>query len=495
MFMPRVRKVPLQAALRRVGRPPRRRAARRSIVASSELEKRQIVAAAARGRPGRGPRRTAFRRRAADAPPADALARPARDRRSAARALRRPDRARTRGSTCCSTRSAELDGVHVAVAGPDDGHGVGRAARRCASRAGDARAASTGSSRSRGPLDLYREADVFVLPSAGESFGMVAAEAAAAGTPVVVTDRCGVAEFLGGTARSSCRTTASRSATRSRRLLDDARAEATSLARRRPRGRPRATRGPRWPSGRRSSTGSRSPVALTSPMLGQDPRFGGGALAQTEAFWQGAARARPDAEPLLPRVPRAASTPMPDLRSRARRSAALDRRRRREPASPRASRGWLRASATRGRCWVVVDDRVARVRAPLAAARVTRAGSRRRSATRVAVARAGPRRVRGALARASNAPALRRLERRVLRGAARRLRDVSPASRAESPTPPGSTRQRVRLLPIPVDLERVPPEPDDDWLRARSTRPLLALRRPRRRPAQERRAAARRVRR
>ena len=35
-----------------------------------------------------------------------------------------------------------------------------------------------------------------VLPSAGESFGMVAAEAAAAGTPVVVTDRCGVADFF-----------------------------------------------------------------------------------------------------------------------------------------------------------------------------------------------------------------------------------------------------------------------------------------------------------
>jgi glycosyltransferase involved in cell wall biosynthesis len=46
-------------------------------------------------------------------------------------------------------------------------------------------------------LPLYADADVFVLPSEGESFGLVAAEAAAAGTPVVVTDRCGVAEFLG----------------------------------------------------------------------------------------------------------------------------------------------------------------------------------------------------------------------------------------------------------------------------------------------------------
>src|SRR5438477_403459 len=46
------------------------------------------------------------------------------------------------------------------------------------------------------PFDFYRAADVFVLPSAGESFGMVAAEAAAVGTPVVVTDRCGVSGFF-----------------------------------------------------------------------------------------------------------------------------------------------------------------------------------------------------------------------------------------------------------------------------------------------------------
>jgi 1,4-alpha-glucan branching enzyme len=39
---------------------------------------------------------------------------------------------------------------------------------------------------------------VFVLASAGDSFGMVAAEAAAAGTPVVVTDRSGVASFFRG---------------------------------------------------------------------------------------------------------------------------------------------------------------------------------------------------------------------------------------------------------------------------------------------------------
>jgi glycosyltransferase involved in cell wall biosynthesis len=42
------------------------------------------------------------------------------------------------------------------------------------------------------PFALYCQADVFVLPSAGESFGMVAAEAAASGTAVIVSDRCGI---------------------------------------------------------------------------------------------------------------------------------------------------------------------------------------------------------------------------------------------------------------------------------------------------------------
>ncbi len=45
-------------------------------------------------------------------------------------------------------------------------------------------------------LELYGDASVFVLPSAGESFGLVAAEAASCGTPVVVTDRCGIVEFF-----------------------------------------------------------------------------------------------------------------------------------------------------------------------------------------------------------------------------------------------------------------------------------------------------------
>ena len=42
----------------------------------------------------------------------------------------------------------------------------------------------------------YRDADVFVLPSQNENFGNTAGEAMAAGTPVVVTDKCGIAPLL-----------------------------------------------------------------------------------------------------------------------------------------------------------------------------------------------------------------------------------------------------------------------------------------------------------
>jgi glycosyltransferase involved in cell wall biosynthesis len=42
----------------------------------------------------------------------------------------------------------------------------------------------------------YRDADVFVLPSQNENFGNTAAEAAAAGTPVIVTENCGIAPLL-----------------------------------------------------------------------------------------------------------------------------------------------------------------------------------------------------------------------------------------------------------------------------------------------------------
>jgi glycosyltransferase involved in cell wall biosynthesis len=44
------------------------------------------------------------------------------------------------------------------------------------------------------------DADIFVLPSQNENFGNAAAEAVACGTPVIVTDRCGIAPLIDGRA-------------------------------------------------------------------------------------------------------------------------------------------------------------------------------------------------------------------------------------------------------------------------------------------------------
>jgi glycosyltransferase involved in cell wall biosynthesis len=90
---------------------------------------------------------------------------------------------------------ARLDGIHLAVAGPDDGHGLlPELLRRRDGLGAQERIHLLGSVDD--PFDLYGDADVLALPSAHENFGMVAAEAAAAGTPSVVSDRCGVAQLL-----------------------------------------------------------------------------------------------------------------------------------------------------------------------------------------------------------------------------------------------------------------------------------------------------------
>jgi len=80
----------------------------------------------------------------------------------------------------------EVPDAHLVIAGPDDRHGISAEGERVH---------VLPMSEER-PTHLYPQADVFVLASAGESFGMVAAEAAAAGTPVIVSDRCGIASFF-----------------------------------------------------------------------------------------------------------------------------------------------------------------------------------------------------------------------------------------------------------------------------------------------------------
>ena len=91
-----------------------------------------------------------------------------------------------KGIEMLAEAAREIPDVHVVVSGPDDRHGVSLDPARVHQLP----------MTDDPPRALYPQADVFVLASAGESFGMVAAEAAAAGTPVIVSDRCGVAEFF-----------------------------------------------------------------------------------------------------------------------------------------------------------------------------------------------------------------------------------------------------------------------------------------------------------
>lgn len=89
-----------------------------------------------------------------------------------------------------------LADVHLVIAGPDDRHGTSALVERAKEDTITAGRIHRLPASEGPPHDLYPQADVFVLASAGESFGMAAAEAAAAGTPVIVSDRCGIADFF-----------------------------------------------------------------------------------------------------------------------------------------------------------------------------------------------------------------------------------------------------------------------------------------------------------
>jgi glycosyltransferase involved in cell wall biosynthesis len=90
----------------------------------------------------------------------------------------------------------ELTDAHLVLVGPDDRHGTAALVRAAQADPITSRRVHLLEPSDEPPLQLYAEATVLALPSAGESFGMAAAEAAAAGTPVVLSDRCGVKDFF-----------------------------------------------------------------------------------------------------------------------------------------------------------------------------------------------------------------------------------------------------------------------------------------------------------
>jgi len=90
--------------------------------------------------------------------------------------------------------------MRLVFAGPDESGMLARLQSQARGLGVEARVTFTGSVFGEEKWAAYRDADVFVLPSQNENFGNTAAEAAACGTPVVVTENCGIAPLLAGTA-------------------------------------------------------------------------------------------------------------------------------------------------------------------------------------------------------------------------------------------------------------------------------------------------------
>ena len=191
MFRPKLRKLRIKGLLDSTILAPLPREAA-IVVAASEVERREYVEA------GLAAERIAVRPNGIPAAP--------RDRSGELRRIIGIDRealvlyagriAEGKGLDLLVRTLADAPSAHLALVGPDDGHGTTRRLRQLGMELDvDARLHLVGQWSTR-PLSIYADADVFALPSAHENFGMAAAEAASAGVPVVVTDRCGVAEIL-----------------------------------------------------------------------------------------------------------------------------------------------------------------------------------------------------------------------------------------------------------------------------------------------------------
>jgi len=90
----------------------------------------------------------------------------------------------------------EASALKLVFAGPDEGGVRAQLEQLAAQRGVGADVQFAGPVFEQDKWAAYRDADVFVLPSQNENFGNTAAEAVAAGTPVIVTEQCGIAPLL-----------------------------------------------------------------------------------------------------------------------------------------------------------------------------------------------------------------------------------------------------------------------------------------------------------
>lgn len=113
------------------------------------------------------------------------------------------------------------DASHLAFVGPDES-GMKARLQQLAGELGAAQRVHISSPlEGEAKWSAYRDADIFVLPSQNENFGNSAAEAVAAGVPVIVTDQCGIAPLLADSAAVVVKHDQQELRKAMQRLLDD----------------------------------------------------------------------------------------------------------------------------------------------------------------------------------------------------------------------------------------------------------------------------------
>jgi glycosyltransferase involved in cell wall biosynthesis len=94
------------------------------------------------------------------------------------------------------SKASKDNNLQLVFAGPDEGSMKSRLTQMAAQLGVNSQVQFTGPIFGEEKWAAYRDANVFVLPSQNENFGNTAAESMAAGTPVVVTEQCGIAPLL-----------------------------------------------------------------------------------------------------------------------------------------------------------------------------------------------------------------------------------------------------------------------------------------------------------
>lgn len=110
----------------------------------------------------------------------------------------------------------------LVLGGPEEIPGYAASLRRRVDALGlTERVIFTGALYGRRKVEALSDADLFVLPSQYENFANTAAEAIACGTPVIVSDRCGISPLIHGKAGLTVSCDKTRLADAMRELLND----------------------------------------------------------------------------------------------------------------------------------------------------------------------------------------------------------------------------------------------------------------------------------